>query len=99
MGLHPVLRLADGVLLAAIHGSANSRDALVSGRKFRTANLKDECIWECPAIEVNFSLLRERVCALLTPLNDGTQMKHKLDLRLALKIRAGHSPQGCSRGC
>ncbi|HHI82395.1 MAG TPA: transposase, partial [Rhizobiales bacterium] len=27
-------------------------DALANGRKFRTANLKDDCTRECPAIEV-----------------------------------------------
>lgn len=91
--------LQSDVPLDAIHGSAHTRDALFNGCTFRTANLKDDCIWECPAIEVDSSLLREQVCALLTPLNDGTQMKHKLDLRLALKTRAGHSPQGCLRGC
>ena len=40
-------------------------DALASGRKFRTANLKDDCTRECPAIEVDFSLPAERVVAML----------------------------------
>lgn len=30
-----------------------TEDALASGRKFRTANLKDDCTRECPAIEVD----------------------------------------------
>ena len=52
--------------------SANQRwsldftsDALANGRKFRTANLKDDCTRECPAIEVDFSLPGERVVELL----------------------------------
>lgn len=36
-------------------------DALASGRKFRTANLKDDCTRECPAIEVDVSLLSASV--------------------------------------
>ena len=36
-----------------------------NGRKFRTANLKDDCTRECPAIEVDFSLPGERVVKLL----------------------------------
>lgn len=36
-------------------------DALANGRKFRTANLKDDCTRECPAIEVDFSLPGERI--------------------------------------
>ncbi len=40
-------------------------DALANGRKFRTANLKDDCTRECPAIEVDFSLPGERVVDML----------------------------------
>ncbi|WP_454283597.1 DDE-type integrase/transposase/recombinase [Roseovarius sp. MBR-79] len=40
-------------------------DALANGRKFRTANLKDDCTRECPAIEVDFSLPGERVVEML----------------------------------
>ncbi len=40
-------------------------DVLANGRKFRTANLKDDCTRECPAIEVDFSLPGERVVNLL----------------------------------
>lgn len=40
-------------------------DALASGRKFRTANLKDDCTRECPAIVVDFSLPAERVVTML----------------------------------
>ncbi len=40
-------------------------DALANGRKFRTANLKDDCTRECPAIEVDFSLPGERVVEVL----------------------------------
>lgn len=36
-----------------------------NGRKFRTANLKDDCTRERPAIEVDFSLPGERVVDLL----------------------------------
>jgi hypothetical protein len=31
-------------------------DSSASGRRFRTANLKDDCTRECPAILVDFSL-------------------------------------------
>ena len=40
-------------------------DALANGRKFRTANLKDDCTRECPAIEVDFSLPGKRVVEML----------------------------------
>ena len=40
-------------------------DALANGRKFRTANLKDDCTRECPAIEVDFSLPGDRVVEML----------------------------------
>lgn len=40
-------------------------DALANGRKFRTANLKDDCTRECPAIDVDFSLPGERVVEML----------------------------------
>ena len=33
-----------------------TEDCLANGRQFRTANLKDDCTRECPAIEVDFSL-------------------------------------------
>ena len=42
-----------------------TEDALASGRKFRTANLKDDCTRECPAIEVDLSLPASRVVAML----------------------------------
>ena len=42
-----------------------TQDALANGRKFRTANLKDDCTRECPAIEVDFSLPGERVVEML----------------------------------
>lgn len=42
-----------------------TEDALASGRKFRTANVKDDCTRECPAIEVDFSLPAARVVAML----------------------------------
>lgn len=42
-----------------------TEDALASGRKFRTANLKDDGTRECPAIEVDLSLPAARVVALL----------------------------------
>lgn len=40
-------------------------DALANGRKFRTANLKNDCTRECSAIDVDFSLPGERVVELL----------------------------------
>ena len=42
-----------------------TEDGLASGRKFRTANLKDDCTRECPAILVDFSLPGQRVVGLL----------------------------------
>lgn len=43
-------------------------DALANGRMFRTANLKDDCTRECPAINADFSLPGERVVELLNRL-------------------------------
>ena len=40
-------------------------DALANGVKFRTANLKDDCTRECPAIEVALSLPGSRVVEML----------------------------------
>jgi putative transposase len=42
-----------------------TEDCLASGRKFRTANLKDDCTRECPAILVDFSLPGSRVVGML----------------------------------
>jgi putative transposase len=42
-----------------------TEDTLASGRKFRTANLKDDCTRECPAILVDFSLPGRRVVEML----------------------------------
>ena len=42
-----------------------TEDCLANGRKFRTANLKDDCTRECPAIVVDFSLPGQRVVAML----------------------------------
>ena len=42
-----------------------TEDYLASGRKFRTANLKDDCTRECPAILVDFSLPGSRVVGML----------------------------------
>jgi putative transposase len=42
-----------------------TEDCLANGRKFRTANLKDDCIRECPAIVADFSLPGSRVVAML----------------------------------
>jgi len=42
-----------------------TEDRLASGRKFRTANLKDDCTRECPAIVVDFSVPGRRVVAML----------------------------------
>ena len=42
-----------------------TEDCLANGRRFRTANLKDDCTRECPAIRVDFSLPGQRVVAML----------------------------------
>ena len=42
-----------------------TEDRLADGRRFRTANLKDDCTRECPAIAVDFSLPGQRVVGLL----------------------------------
>ncbi len=42
-----------------------TEDMLANGRKFRTANLKDDCTRECPAIRVAFSLPGSRVVEML----------------------------------
>ena len=42
-----------------------TEDCLANGRRFRTANLKDDCTRECPAIAVGFSLPGQRVVAML----------------------------------
>jgi putative transposase len=42
-----------------------TEDGLASGRTFRTANLKDDCTRECPAILVEFSLPGQRVVGML----------------------------------
>ena len=42
-----------------------TEDCLANGRRFRTANLKDDCTRECPAILVDFSLPGQRVVGVL----------------------------------
>ena len=42
-----------------------TEDSLANGRRFRTANLKDDCTRECPAILVDFSLPGQRVVGML----------------------------------
>lgn len=42
-----------------------TEDCLANGRQFRTANLKDDCTRECPAIAVDFSLPGRRVVTML----------------------------------
>jgi putative transposase len=42
-----------------------TEDCLANGRQFRTANLKDDCTRECPAIAVDFSLPGQRVVGML----------------------------------
>jgi putative transposase len=42
-----------------------TEDCLANGRRFRTANLKDDCTRECPAIRVDISLPGQRVAAML----------------------------------
>jgi putative transposase len=42
-----------------------TEDCLANGRRFRTANLKDDCTRECPAILVDFSLPGSRVVGML----------------------------------
>jgi putative transposase len=46
-------------------GKTGTEDYLASGRKFRTANLKDDCTREGPAIVADFSLPGSRVVAML----------------------------------
>ena len=57
-GLHPTP-------CSRLHGGPGWEDTLASGRKFRTANLKDDCTRECPAILVDFSLPGRRVTLML----------------------------------
>ena len=57
-GLHPTP-------CSRLHGDPGQEDTLASGRKFRTANLKDDCTRECPAILVDFSLPGRRVTLML----------------------------------
>ncbi len=56
-----------------------TEDDLASGRKFRTANLKDDCTRECPAIVVDFSLPGARV---VTMLEDVARERGYPDLRV-----------------
>ena len=42
-----------------------TEDCLANSRRFRTANLKDDCTRECPAILVDFSLPGQRVVTML----------------------------------
>jgi len=42
-----------------------TEDTLASGRKFRTANLKDDCTRECPAMLIDFSLPGRRIVLML----------------------------------
>jgi putative transposase len=42
-----------------------TEDRLANGRRFRTANLKDDCTRECPAILADFSLPGQRVVGML----------------------------------
>jgi putative transposase len=42
-----------------------TEDCLANGRRFRTANLKDDCTRECPAILVDISLPGQRMVAML----------------------------------
>jgi putative transposase len=42
-----------------------TEDCLANGRRFRTANLKDDCTRECPAILVDFSLPGQRLVGML----------------------------------
>jgi putative transposase len=42
-----------------------TEDCLANGRRFRTANLKDDCTRECPAILADFSLPGQRVVTML----------------------------------
>ncbi|HET9348677.1 MAG TPA: DDE-type integrase/transposase/recombinase, partial [Arthrobacter sp.] len=42
-----------------------TEDRLADGRRFRTANLKDDCTRECPATLVDFSLPGQRVAGML----------------------------------
>jgi putative transposase len=46
-------------------------DCLANGRRFRTANLKDDCTRECPAIVVDVSLPGQRVVGMLEDVAKG----------------------------
>jgi putative transposase len=59
-----------------------TEDTLASGRKFRTANLKDDCTRECPAILVDFSPPGRRVTLMLG------------EVLRVLEIRLGCCPAG-----
>ena len=50
---------------SGLHGGPGREDTLASGRKFRTADLEDDCTRECPAILVDFSLPGRRVTLML----------------------------------
>jgi hypothetical protein len=41
---------------SGLHGNPGHEDTLAGGRRFRTADLDDDCTGECPAILVDFSL-------------------------------------------
>jgi putative transposase len=47
-----------------------TEDCLANGRRFRTANLKDDCTRECPSILVDFSLPGQRVVGMLEAVAD-----------------------------
>ena len=50
---------------STLYRGPGREDTLASGRKFCTANLKDDCTRECPAILVDFSLPGRRVTLML----------------------------------
>jgi putative transposase len=54
-----------------------TEDCLASGRKFRTANLKDDCTRACPTILVDFSVPGRRVVAML---EDVAKVRGHLDM-------------------
>ena len=76
-----------------------TEDCLANGRKFRTANLKDDCTRECPAILVDFSIPGRRVVAML---EDAAQARGYPDMLVVDKrSRAARSrprPLGAREG-
>ena len=66
-----------------------TEDGLASGRRFRTANLKDDCTRECPAIVADFSLPGSRVVAMLDQVAGGRGYPDMLAVDNGPEFRGG----------